>query len=243
MDQLTEFTAEIAREIDRVFIGAMQAARAHGGLELGRSYGGPEAVGVLIDLRTRLGEEGGKVTNEQFVPFRRYWDPAQTHQALLRQAELGMITYEDGTIEATGRGRELITAVYTLHARITRSWPEHLAPWAHRVLQAARISPPETADGHALAAVAPPFEPPGTPTGVLLLNRLSCLRYARADAHASAWQSAGATAAEMSSESVDHATRTRIEERTNETAAGPWTALSDAERDEFLKGLQDLRQE
>ncbi|NUR31808.1 MAG: hypothetical protein HOV83_39205 [Catenulispora sp.] len=241
MDQFTEFAAKIAQEIDRVFIAAMQAARSSGGGDLGRSFGGPEAVGVLIDLRTRLGEKGGKVTRAQFLPFSRYWHREQAHQALLRQAELGMITYgEDGTIEATARGRELITAVYALHAEITRSWPPSLTEMSQRVLQAALIAPPETTDGHALAAVAPPFTPSGTPSGVLLLNTLSCLRYARADAHASAWQSAGLTAAEMSSGAVDPETRTRIEERTNETAARPWTALSDAERERFWNELKDL---
>ena len=57
-------------------------------------------------------------------------------------------------------------------------------------LVAAATSGPVLARG-ALAAMTPNYEPAGTPQSVLLLNRLSALRYHRSDAHAVAWRAAG----------------------------------------------------
>lgn len=240
------YAALVAPAIDRVFAETMLAGRTMGGRELSERFGGPPATGFLVDLRTRLGAPDGVVTDAEFAAVRRYVDLAKARAALVGQAERGMVTLDDG-IRATDRGRAFITEVYALHAVVTAElWAgrpvERLAELAARALAVAQdpATWARTTDGHSLAAMAPPFEPTGTPSGVLLLNRLGTLRYHRADAHAAAWQAAGLTAAEIATMPVDGAGRTTIEEETNRGAAAPWRALTSAERLEFLAGLAAL---
>ncbi|MEQ4300404.1 hypothetical protein ABNF97_03245 [Plantactinospora sp. B6F1] len=94
-------------------------------------------------------------------------------------------------------------------------------------------------DGRAFAAMAPPYEPDGTPPGVLLLNRLGTLRYHRADAHAAAWQAAGHTARSIV-ELAAGPERLAIELETDRRAAGPYAALTPAERLRLLADLAAL---
>jgi hypothetical protein len=59
MDPADRAAALLAPAIDRVFQATMRAARERGGRERGgreisRSYGGPQAVGYLVEFRTRL---------------------------------------------------------------------------------------------------------------------------------------------------------------------------------------------
>jgi len=97
--------------------------------------------------------------------------------------------------------------------------------------------------GPAWAVQAPPHEPDGTPAPVLLLNRLSTLRYHRADAHAAAWQEAGLTAAEMVAMSEGSAwtpQRRAVEDETNQRAAPPFAVLTPDERLAMLADLAAL---
>jgi hypothetical protein len=102
------------------------------------------------------------------------------------------------------------------------------------LLDAARHS-----GGDAFAAMAPPYEPPGTAAGTILLNRLGTLRYHRADAHAAAWQAAGLTAAEIV-EMPSGADREAIEDDTDARAAEPYATLSAEERLMMLADLAAL---
>ena len=95
---------------------------------------------------------------------------------------------------------------------------------------------PEAEPGPAFAAMAPPYEPDGIPSGVLLLNRLGTLRYHRADAHAAAWTAAGHTATSLG-ELPDGPERRAIELETDRRAAGPYSTLT---ADERLGVLADL---
>ncbi|MGI5146356.1 hypothetical protein ACQEVC_08210 [Plantactinospora sp. CA-294935] len=94
-------------------------------------------------------------------------------------------------------------------------------------------------DGRAFEAVAPPYEPDGTPPGVLLLNRLGTLRYHRADAHADAWQAAGHTARSIA-ELAAGPERLAIELETDRRAAGPYAVLTPPERLRLLADLAAL---
>ncbi|GAA3752767.1 hypothetical protein GCM10022225_41720 [Plantactinospora mayteni] len=94
-------------------------------------------------------------------------------------------------------------------------------------------------DGRAFEAVAPPYEPDGTPPGVLLLNRLGTLRYHRADAHAAAWQAAGHTARSIVA-LVPGPERLAIELETDRRAAGPYAVLTPPERLCLLADLAAL---
>ncbi|GAB3795360.1 hypothetical protein [Micromonospora zhanjiangensis] len=93
--------------------------------------------------------------------------------------------------------------------------------------------------GSAFHALGPPYEPDGTPAGVLLLNRLSTLRYHRADAHAAAWTAAGHTARSISA-LPDGPERRAIELETDRRAAGPYRAIAPTERLELLADLAAL---
>jgi hypothetical protein len=95
------------------------------------------------------------------------------------------------------------------------------------------------AGGGAFAVVVPPYEPQGTPPGVLLFNRLAALRYHRADAHAAAWQEAGLSVAEIVALKPGPA-RERIESRTNQRAAQPYRNLTESERAFMYGGLLRL---
>ncbi|NUR47236.1 MAG: hypothetical protein HOV71_03785 [Hamadaea sp.] len=242
------YAALVAPAIDRVFAETMLAGRSMGGRELSEAYGGPPATGYLVDLRTRLGRPDGVVTAGQFAAVRRYGDLAQAREILAGQAERGMLTIaEDGTFQATDRGRAFVQAVYELHAKVTAElWAgfpvARLADLAGRALAVAQdpATWAQTQDGHALAAMAPPFEPFDTHNGATLLNRLGTLRYHRADAHAAAWQAAGLTAAGIVTLPGHSAVRISVEAETNRGAAAPWRALSPAERLEFLAGLAAL---
>ncbi|MDG4791066.1 hypothetical protein O7626_35050 [Micromonospora sp. WMMD1102] len=94
-------------------------------------------------------------------------------------------------------------------------------------------------DGRAFEAMAPPYEPDGTPPGVLLLNRLGVLRYHRADAHAAAWQAAGHTARSIV-ELAAGPERLAIELETDRRAAGPYAVLTPPERLRLLADLAAL---
>jgi len=240
------YAALIAPAIDRVFAETMVATRSMGGRELSGRFGGPPAVGYLIDLRTRLGA-GRSVTPAQFAAVRRYGDPVKAREILAGQAEHGTLTIaEDGTFRATDRGLEFLTALTELHTQVTATlWAgfpvPRLADLAGRALAVAEdpATWAATTDGHALSAMLP-LAHPDTPNGATLVNRLGTLRYHRADAHAAAWQAAGLTSAEIVALPRHSAGRTHIEQETNRGAAAPWTALSPAERLEFLAGLAAL---
>lgn len=91
----------------------------------------------------------------------------------------------------------------------------------------------------AFTAMTPNYEPVETPATVLLLNRLSALRYHRSDAHAIAWRSAGVSATEMvAMQEAGGPRRDAIEARTNEIAAAPFQILAEDRRSAFLADLR-----
>ncbi|MFC7547050.1 hypothetical protein [Plantactinospora sp. GCM10030261] len=237
----------VAPAVDRVFVAAMRASRDAGGVELGRRYGGPAAVGFLIDLRTRLAAPGGVVDPADFAAITRYQDPADCARALDRQVAHGMIfrtadgQHAAGGFGATERGAAFLAELFDLHAQVTeRLWAGHearvvrLAGVAARLVAAAGTDP-----GPAFAAVAPLHEPAGSPAGRLLLNRLGVLRYHRADAHAAAWAESGHTAQSVAA-LPPGPERTAIERDTDNRAAGPYAALTPDERLELLADLAAL---
>jgi hypothetical protein len=109
-----------------------------------------------------------------------------------------------------------------------------LADLAGRLVTAAADS-----GGLAFELLVPVFEPEGTGTAMLLAERLTPLRFHRADAHAAAWRAAGLTAEQVQALPPGPA-RHAIEADTNERAAKPYAALSDAERFELVAGLGRL---
>lgn len=253
-----------APAVDRVYRAAMTTA-ASAGTELQQRYGGPAATGFLVDLRTRLAAPGGLVAAAGFTAVTRYHDPASCQRVLDKQVAYGMVVrHPDGALRATERGGAYLTDLYALHAEVTATiWgSEHasrlvrLVDLTGRLLAAALTgTDPDrqpttdaqpTTDGQdasngqdAFGAVAPPYEPEGTPAGVLLLNRLCALRYHRADAHAAAWTAAGHTARSIIDLPPGPA-RLAIEQETDRRAAGPYQALDPDQRVTLLADLAAL---
>jgi hypothetical protein len=170
---------------------------------------------------------------------------------------------------ATDRGRAFLAELYELHGRVTGElWSAHrdrvdrLADLAGRLLTAATGSAATDTgttgaattasdttgtgttgtgaplDG-AFGAVAPPHEPDGTPSGLLLLNRLGALRHHRADAHAAAWTAAGHTPQSIAG-LARGPERLAIDLETDRRAAAPYGALAPGERLALLADLAAL---
>lgn len=243
------FAGLVAPAVDRAFVAGMLAGRDGGGAELSSRYGGPAATGFLVEFRTRLAAPGGTVDGPGFAAVTRYRDPAACQRAVDKQVAHGMVQRApDGGFCATERGLAFLAELYQVHGEVTEElWAGHddrvvrLVAALGRLLGYALLLA-ETEDpgaGSAFAAMAPPYEPEGTPPGVLLLNRLGTLRYHRADAHAAAWTAAGHTAASIT-DLPPGPERLAIEQETDRRAAGPYTVLTAEERLSMLADLAAL---
>ncbi|MET7707171.1 hypothetical protein [Micromonospora sp. NPDC005413] len=243
------FAGLLAPAVDRTFRAGMLAGRDGGGAELTQRYGGVAATGFLVDLRTRLAAPGGTVDGPGFAAITRYHDPAACQRAVDKQVAYGMLYRDpDGSLCATERGTAFLTELYQVHAEVTEElWAGHdervsrLVAALGRLLSYALVLADEEGPlgGSAFVAMAPPYEPDGTPSGVLLLNRLGTLRYHRADAHAAAWAAAGHTASSVAALPAGPE-RLAIELETDRRAAGPYAALSAEERLTMLADLAAL---
>ncbi|MGH3681657.1 MAG: hypothetical protein ACRDT2_15605 [Natronosporangium sp.] len=237
------FAELVAPAVSRTFIAGIRAAGADG-RELVASYGGP-AVGYLMDLRNPLAA-GRRLTPADLAAVYRYRDPADIDETVRGSVEGGLLAEApDGSLTPTDRGQEFLRELFALHGRVlTERWRPHAGPVDRLNATLARVlAAAADTGGPAWAVRAPPYEPPGTPPGVLLLNRLSTLRYHRADAHAAAWQAAGLTAAQMvampwGTEWTDQ--RHAVEQDTNRRAAAPYHGLTAEERLTLLADLATL---
>ncbi|WP_433314359.1 hypothetical protein ACQP0U_31895 [Micromonospora sp. CA-269861] len=239
----------LAPAVDRTFRAGMLAGRDGGGAELSQRYGGVTATGFLVDLRTRLAAPGGTVDGSGFAAITRYQDPVACRRTVDKQVAHGMLHRgPDGALSTTERGAAFLAELYQVHAEVTEElWAGHddrvarLVALLGRLLSYALVLADDEPDqgGSAFTALAPPYEPDGTPSGVLLLNRLGALRYHRADAHAAAWTAAGHTASSIATLPTGPE-RLAIELETDRRAAGPYAALSSEERLTMLADLAAL---
>ncbi|MET7667874.1 hypothetical protein [Micromonospora luteifusca] len=238
----------LAPAVDRTFRAGILAGRDGGGAELSQRYGGITATGFLVDLRTRLAAPGGTVDGPGFAAITRYQDPVACRRTVDKQVTHGMIYRgPDGSLSATERGAAFLAELYQVHAEVTEElWAGHddrvgrLVSMLGRLLSYALVLAEEANPvASAFAALAPPYEPDGTPSGVLLLNRLSTLRHHRADAHAAAWTAAGHTASSIAALPAGPE-RLAIELETDRRAAGPYAVLSAEERLSMLADLAAL---
>jgi len=146
----------------------------------------------------------------------------------------------DGTIKATHTGQQFLADLVAHHGDVlTERWNpavvERLNPLLAKVLTAAAGT-----GGGAWAVQSPPHEPAGEPLAVVLLDRLSTMRYHRADAHAAAWLDAGWTVADVAAMpwgTTWSEERRQIERVTNRPAASPYNALTGDERLSLLADL------
>ncbi len=236
------FAAAVTPAVDRVFHSGIRASRDAGGHDLVMAYGGPRAIGFLVDLRNPLAA-GRTISASGLLANYRYDNPERVRETVRRSADHGMLeVMDDGGILATDRGHKFLADLYALHADVLAElWEgEHegrvdrLNDALGRILEAAQAT-----GGPAWAVQAPPHEPPDATASVLLLNRLSALRYHRADAYAAAWQAAGLTAQQIVA-MPPGPERDAVEAATNERAAAPYEALTAGERLELLADLAAL---
>ena len=222
--RLDAYAATIAPVIDALHVDVHAATHR------------PADLGLLNDLRFTLPLR--PLTRRDLAAVYRYSDREDAVRDHVRRGDLAD---DGGTLTLTGKGRRIVLGLYEAHAdTVTRVWRGHdvetLAALAGRVLGKALAEP-----GDALAAMAPPYEPENAPAGLLLFNRLAALRYARADAHAAAWQAAGLTAAQIVALRPGPL-RERVEADTNRRAAAPYEALTHRERVVLHQGLMALIQ-
>ncbi|MEV4224851.1 hypothetical protein [Nonomuraea sp. NPDC049725] len=219
---LPSFAAAIAPVIDAVHVNVHASARRP-----------PD--GLLNDLRYVLPLR--PVTRDDLATVYRYGDAGERERDLRAHLHEGALTEQDGVLRLTDQGLTAVHDLYAAHAAaVTRIWPDVTGPaiLVGRVLDEARRDP-----GGALAVMAPPYEPDGTPSGVLLFNRLAALRYHRADCHAASWQAEGLTAAEIVALRPGPL-RDRVESGTNRRAARPYATLTEQERATLYDDLLNL---
>jgi hypothetical protein len=241
VNDVERFAALIAPAIDRVFVAGMTSGRERGGHDVVRRYGGSPAVGALIEFRTSLAWPGRAVGPEGLAAVGRYRDPVEFGRFLDEHLEHGTLEPAFGGFRATELGHRFLRELFDVQADATGElWAGH----ADRVTRLCGVLDPlvkaaERTGGDAFAAMAPVYEPPGAAASLVLLNRLTALRYHRADAHAAAWGGAGLTAKEIAS-MPPGPRRDAIEAETNRLASPPYEALGAGERLGLLADLAAL---
>lgn len=239
LHDLADYAADMGPVIGAVHVNVHASARAQDAGLL---------PGFLIDLRFTLPLRS--LSRRSLATIYRYGDAAELDAEIQDHLDRDMLEEDgdaengdaengEGALRATAKALAFIDGLYAVHAATTeRIWAgrdlQTLADLAGRVIGAAGADP-----GGAFAAMAPPYEPVGTPAGVLLFNRLAALRYHRADSHAAAWRAAGLTTAEIIALGPGPL-RDRIERETNRRAAEPYGAITEHERALFHDGLLAL---
>jgi hypothetical protein len=238
------FAELVAPAISRTFVAGIRAGGDEG-RALVASYGG-RAIGYLIDLRNPLAA-GRSLTPADLASVYRYTEPADIHQTVARSVAHGLLEQApDGAVVASERGHAFLRDLFALHGRVLgERWERrHAGPVERLDAALARLlAAADQTGGAAWTAQAPPYQPAGAGPGVLLMNRLSTMRYHRADAHAAAWQAAGLTAAEIAAMpwgSNWSEQRRRVEADTNRRAAPPYEVLAPDERLGLLADLAAL---
>lgn len=233
LDELPRFAAAVAPVIDRVHLGLHVASRPRT-KEFIEGWG--LRPGLLLDLRYIF--PARPLTRAGLDDIYRYGDPLQRAAEIETQIAQGTLVEEDGALHATQSALRFISGLYDAHAKTAAElWAGQ--PVAELAAMAGRLIAADPG-GPAFAQAAPPYEPEGTPAGVLLFNRLAVLRFHRADAHAAAWQGAGLTAGQVGALEPGPE-RAGIEAETNERASVPFAALTVDERFTLLSKLGALR--
>jgi hypothetical protein len=227
------FAAEIAPHIDNATTSIHHAVGPTGG-QLVRTAGLPRA-GLLVDLLVPLLAGPAEISAlhrvERYTPYEKFSGTIDEH------VTQGMLSRSGNIVVATPPGLELLTDLR--HAQglaITVLWSDRLntvstlRPLVDRVLNSVDD------DGPAFALLKPPAQ--AESTAQELHDRITALRYYRADAHAAAWTAAGLTAAEIPE--LTGPERDRIEAETNRLAARPYVVLNDDERGAFLDAIKVL---
>lgn len=227
------FAAEIAPLVDRATISVHRAVGPTGG-QLVRAADLPRA-GVLVDLLVPL-LAGSAVRSalhsiERYTPYEKFCGTIDEHVIQ------GMLTLTGEIVSATPAGLELLADIRRAQGFAAAAfWSDRLdsvallRPLVDRVLDSIDDG------GPAFALMKPPAQ--ADSAAQALHDRVTALRYYRADAHAAAWAAAGLTAAEIPE--LTGPERDHIEAETNRLADRPYAILSEAERSAFLDAIKIL---
>ncbi|MCS7483385.1 tetratricopeptide repeat protein [Umezawaea endophytica] len=192
--------------------------RAAGPVVSARVTDRPPHLGLLADLASLLAH--GPAPLQVVRDLHRYTPDVEVHHADL--VEAGWLVIADGTVTATARCLPVLHLVNEVHASTAS------ALWSAPTTVVARPDHPMT------AAVT------GTTPAARLFDRLRALRHHRADAHATAWQAEGLTAAEVRALPADTPLRVRIEATTDRIASRPYREINTETRANLIDSLRAL---
>lgn len=236
------FAELVAPVVSRVFVTGMTPTDA--GRRVVRDHGGP-ATGLMIDLRNPLAA-GRPLHRSDLAAVYRYTDPTEIDAAMSRSVDHGLLQlHPDGCYRTTRAGAAFLDDLFAVQAKTLADRWGHLAQVVERLnaTLAVVLETAATSGGPALAVQSPAYEPPDTSAELILLNRLSTLRYHRSDAHAAAWQAAGLTAEEVTAQGwgSDWTDQRRAVERdTNRRDARAYAQLTAGQRLRLLADLAAL---
>ncbi|MFB9906264.1 hypothetical protein [Allokutzneria oryzae] len=193
----------------------------------------PARAELLVDLRGPLAD--GVVPMALVRAVHRY--VPKLDAALETLVGDGWLLRRGDGVAMTPRSRELLAEVSErLDAAATELWgePEELLAMAQLVVERAT----GTSAGVVFDALA--ARPPVGSVAGRLLDRLSALRYHRADAHAAAWQAEGLTADGVRALRDSDPVRRRIEAATGRVAARPYRRIEPEQRARLIAALHTL---
>lgn len=232
------FAAVVRPVIDRVYVGLRHA-----------SHGAVRAVYDEYGLRPGIEVDYYFALLDHPVPVEAV-AAAMVYQGFDPESEVrrGIVRIESGAWHLTERGRALALAVDdAIGAGAQALWSRRpiatmpgldglavLNGYVERLLYSGQAS-----GGPAFLGLTPVYEPPGAAQATVLASRLGALRHHRADAHRTAWISAGLTAAEMATLGPG-GKRAHIEAETNRIDGAIYRALTHAECLALLGGLGAL---
>lgn len=237
----TRFAELVAPAISRAFVSGMRPDQRQ--RQVVEDHGGTD-IGFVIDLRNPLAA-GRVISRADLENLYRYSDPEEIETTMARTVGCGLLSDEPGGgYRVTAAGLRFLDALRTDQAEtLLQRWGlmSHIVHRLNTMLAAVLVEAGST--GGAAFTLQQPYEPDGTPAELILLDRLSWLRYHRADAHASAWTAVGMTAAEVQAEPWGtpwSERRRQVERRTNELSGQPFVVLDPLQRLQLLADLAAL---
>lgn len=235
-DDLTQFAATIAPEIDRVRLALVGAAGPRLGEMITTFSLTPESAMVASMLRNLRPSRTVAVADlaELYV----YQREGYTEEAVDALRAAGLVQGDD-VIGLTAEGADAIGKVMSaLEATAAALWPDPpdltsaIAAAQHALDDASRTG------GVTFQVVAPVHVYPEMPPVTLFTEMLTPLRFHRFDAHVAAWRAARLSPAEL--DALEEPARAEIERDTNERAAAAYAGLDASERADLLAGLRSL---
>jgi hypothetical protein len=230
--------AAVAPIIDRV---RMSIARAVGDRapELVERYGLPPAAGGTLAMLRHLGDR--TITQAQLDAVFRYQPPEAIAAAIAAGRVAGILVEDPTELRLADAGRALMAEVLALTSEIVdERWAAETARLDRLLaLTAAALEAATASAGDSFAVLHPLAVAPEAIPALVLAERLTALRFHRADAHAAAWQAAGLTVSEAAA-LAEGPQRDAIEADTNVRAAAPYEALSTGDRLALIADLGAL---